>query len=152
MSLCLPNYDAVKTYRRVALHINLGTRWRSVISFTLRKLYYRQKSRYLLGGHQSRSGRGENPMSYKPSEDVTNYMEQNPWEANIHSACQKISRFLCNPTVHHRFHEGLPLVHILSEMHPVHIFPLYLSTIKSIIILPSKPRSSEWSLSFRFSS
>jgi hypothetical protein len=41
---------------------------------------------------------------------------------------------------------------VLSQMNPVHTFPPYSSKIHSNIILPSTPRSSEWSLPFRFSS
>jgi hypothetical protein len=36
-------------------------------------------------------------------------------------------------------------------MHPVHISPSYFSKIHSNIILPSKPRSSNWSPTIRFS-
>jgi hypothetical protein len=40
---------------------------------------------------------------------------------------------------------------ILSQMNPVNIFPFYASTTHLNFILPSMPRSSEWSLSFVFS-
>jgi len=39
----------------------------------------------------------------------------------------------------------------LNQMYPVHIFPTYFPQILCNIILPSTPRSSEWSLPFRFS-
>jgi hypothetical protein len=35
-------------------------------------------------------------------------------------------------------------------MHPVHTFPPYFLKIHSNIILPSTPRSPEWSLPFRY--
>jgi len=38
-----------------------------------------------------------------------------------------------------------------DHIHPVHIFPTYLSKIHRNIILPSEPRSSKWPLSFRYS-
>jgi hypothetical protein len=44
-----------------------------------------------------------------------------------------------------------PLVPILNEMNTVHTFPPYFPKINSNIILPSTPRSSEWSLLFRIS-
>jgi hypothetical protein len=39
----------------------------------------------------------------------------------------------------------------LGQMHPVHNFSLYFPKIHSNIILPCTPRSSGWSLPFRFS-
>jgi len=43
-----------------------------------------------------------------------------------------------------------PLVPILSQMHPIRTFPPYFPKIHSNIF-PSTPRSSSWSLPFRFS-
>jgi len=56
-----------------------------------------------------------------------------------------------NPKVYYRVHTQLSLVPILSQMHTVHILPTYFSKIHSNIILPSTPKSFEWSLSFRLS-
>jgi hypothetical protein len=55
-------------------------------------------------------------------------------ETNIHSVSQEIPRLLWNP----------PLV-------PTHTFPPYFRKVHTNIILPSMPRSSEWSYPFRFS-
>jgi hypothetical protein len=44
----------------------------------------------------------------------------------------------------------IPLVPVLSQMHPVHNFLNYFPNIQSNISLPSTPRSSELSLPFRF--
>jgi len=67
---------------------------------------------------------------------LSNSMDQSPyWEANSHSASQKIPRILWNSEVHYRVHKGPPLIRILSYYN----------------ILPSTPRSSEWSLPFKFS-
>jgi hypothetical protein len=43
-----------------------------------------------------------------------------------------------------------PLVPNFSKMNPVHSFPHYFPEILSNIIFPSTPRSSEWSLPFKF--
>jgi hypothetical protein len=51
--------------------LDLGTRWRQVISFTLRPLYPQRKSLWCpldrrLGGPQSRSGRGGKEKNSQP--------------------------------------------------------------------------------------
>jgi hypothetical protein len=67
LSLCLTKHHAMKTYwgsGGIAPRIlDLGTRWRWVVSFTPQPLYPRGKSPWYpldrrLGGPQSRSGRG----------------------------------------------------------------------------------------------
>jgi hypothetical protein len=80
-----------------------------------------------------------------------NCMEQRPsWEADSHSASQEIACLLWNPKVHYRVHKSLPLVPIHSHTNPCHTLPPYLLKVLCNIFLPSTPRSSEWSLPFRF--
>jgi hypothetical protein len=94
-------------------------------------------------------------LTNQPASQPTNYptdsMEHSPpWKATSRSVLQEIPLLLWNPKVQYQFHKRPPLVPVLSQMHPVHIFPRYFSEIHSNI-LSSTPRSSEWSLSFRFS-
>jgi hypothetical protein len=63
---------------------------------------------------------------------------------------QEIPLTLLNLTFHYSAHESAPLVPILNHMNSVHILPSYFCKIHHTIIFPSMPRSSKWSLSFRF--
>jgi len=78
-------------------------------------------------------------------------MEQSPsWEGNSHSASQEISRLLWNPEVYYHVDKGPLLVHILSQLNAVHTLPHYFPKIHYNIFLYT-PKSSAWSLPFRFS-
>jgi hypothetical protein len=56
-------------------------------------------------------------------------------EANSHSACKEIPRLLWSPKVHYRVHKSSPLVPVLGQMHPAHIFPPYF--LKFFLMLSS---------------
>jgi hypothetical protein len=47
-------------------------------------------------------------------------------------------------------HSNQPTVPVLSQIYPIHTFQMYFSKIDLNIILQSTPRSSKWSVSFRF--
>jgi hypothetical protein len=53
--------------------------------------------------------------------------------------------------VHWYLHNSLPSVFVLSQMNLINTSTLYSNTFHFNIIIPCKPRSSEWSLPFRFS-
>jgi len=69
---------------------------------------------------------------------------------NSLSSSKEIPRLSWNSKVHYCVHKGPPSVLILSQIHPVHTFPPYFPKIQYIVIFPSAPRSSEWSLYSRF--
>jgi hypothetical protein len=62
---------------------------------------------------------------------------------------EEIISLLWKMKVHYHVHNSQPLVPIPSPMHPAHTFLPYFHKIHSNIILPSTPRSSEWSLPLR---
>jgi len=79
---------------------------------------------------------------------LTCSMEQSPsWEADSFSASEEIPPILWNPKIEYLIHKCLSPVPILSQLDPVHAQPSYFLKILLNVILPSTPRSSEWSLS-----
>ena len=72
-------------------------------------------------------------------------------QANRFSASQEIPHILWNnPKFHHLTHKRPPPVPIQSQPHPVPTTSSHFLKIHLNIILPSKPWSPQWSLSFRF--
>ena len=78
-------------------------------------------------------------------------MEQSPsWETVASSAGLEIPRILWKPNFHYRIHKSHPLVPIMKHISSAHVLPSYWLKIRFNGILPSTPRASQWSLSFRF--
>jgi len=82
---------------------------------------------------------------------VCNPMEHSPsWEADSHTASQEILCLLWNLKVYYWVHKGLPLVPILTQMHPVHTLTPYFPGRSIVIIFPFTTVFSKWSLSIMF--
>ena len=78
-------------------------------------------------------------------------MVQSPsWAATWFAASQEIPRISWNPKVHYRTHKCPPPISILGQPKSIHISTSHLLEIRSNIIQPSTPRSSQWSLSLQF--
>jgi len=65
-------------------------------------------------------------------------MKQSPWEANSHSASQKILPLLWKPKVHYHVHNSLPLA--LFSARPIQSATSHPISLRSILILSSHPR------------
>jgi len=75
---------------------------------------------------------------------LVNRMQQSTsWEANNHSASLQILRLLRNPKVHYRVHNSPSSIPNLSQMNPLQNFLPYFPKIRSTVIIPSTPMSSE---------
>ena len=85
-------------------------------------------------------------VCFQDLDGVTN--EHRPfWKAVSFSASQEIPHILWNPKFHYGVHKIPPLFSILSQIDPVHVPTSHFLKIRLNINLPSKLRSSKWSLS-----
>jgi len=66
---------------------------------------------------------------------VTDSVKKSPWEADSHSASQKIRQLLWNTKIRYRVHRNTPLDPNLSQLNPVHSLTLILPKIRFNIIL-----------------
>jgi hypothetical protein len=82
---------------------------------------------------------------------VSMYIEQSPWEADNCPANVEITNILWKQEVRYHVHNSPPLVHILSEINPVHNLPSCFFEISFNSNLPFMSTCSRWSLCFRFS-
>ena len=81
---------------------------------------------------------------------LTNWVEQSPTsEGNRYSASQEIPLGLLNPIVYYRIYKHPPTLPILGQRNSVHASQSLFLKVHFSIILPSTPRSSNWSLSIR---
>jgi hypothetical protein len=63
-------------------------------------------------------------------------MEQSPpWETISHLDRQEIRRYLWNPKVNYRVRKITLLIPVMSQMNPVHTFPLIFSKLHNVIRL-----------------
>jgi len=83
----LAKHHAMKAYWGVEVYfhsfLDLGTRWRWVVSFTLRPLYSQRKSPWCpldrnLSGPQIRSGRGGEEKNFQPSPGIEPWNPDRP--------------------------------------------------------------------------
>jgi hypothetical protein len=68
----------------------------------------------------------------------------------LHLVSQEIPHLLWNPKAYYRVPRSPLQVPFLSQVNPVHHFQPYFPKIHFNISLPSTPRPSTWSSSFRF--
>ena len=89
------------------------------------------------------------PNGNQPTSQPTPHSRILPKKLTEPQLINKLTCILFNPTVHHRLHQRLSPVSLLSQIDPVHASPSHLNILFSSI-LPSTPGSSKWCLSFRF--
>jgi hypothetical protein len=90
--------------------------------------------------------------NFMPTLELPNSVEQrSSTGVTDGSALQEIIRDLWDSKVHCRVEKGLPLVPMSSQVNQVYSISLYFFKIHFNIILPSRSRSSNWTLLFMVS-
>ena len=95
----------------------------------------------------------QGPNSMKQSHNSMKQSPITPWSTAILEQLMVNQTLMTLPALynlqnHYHVHHNPQLVPILSKINPVHTLPTNFFRIQSNIILPSKPRSAEWSLFF----
>ena len=82
---------------------------------------------------------------------LTYFMQQTPsGKTNQFAASPEILHILWNPKVHYHIHKCPSYFTILRQLNLVHTPTSQFLKINVIIFLPCMPRSTKWTLSFRF--
>lgn len=79
-----------------------------------------------------------------------NYKQQNPSKANGRSSIQKIPRLYETTQSHYCVHNRISPIPIFSHINALRAIASYFFNVRFNIIPQPTPRSSKWSLSFRF--
>ena len=111
-------------------------------------LLYGSKCQTLRGEQQNWGEKNAFPQRLRITED-----QLTPWSRGVLKKLIVdwwIPRIVWNEKVHYRVHMSLTLVFCPNQMNLVHAVSSYFIKIRFTNMLPPRPRSSKWSLSFRF--
>jgi hypothetical protein len=84
---------------------------------------------HLVSHYRSRSQKTTIPCSVGYITKLTSWNLSPSWEATSCAATDDFRNILWNSNLHYRVHKSHSMVHILSQINPVHATPLYLCMI-----------------------